>query len=131
MDSFSKKLRVVLAEKGWTQRRLAKETGIDKSEISRYCKGATRPKLENLRKLADALGLAVVALEPSLDVSCLPPPPSEPGELIRPSASAAIERKILELLRGLSPETQVEILVHLAKRYGAPLEPPSSDGPSR
>lgn len=120
MDHFGKRLRVILAERGWTQRRLAKETGIDKSEISRYCKGLTHPKLENLRKLADAFGLAVVALEPSLDVSGLPPPPTEPGELIRPlsGANVAIERKVLELLRSLSPEAQVEILVHLAKRYG-------------
>jgi transcriptional regulator with XRE-family HTH domain len=133
MSSFGKRLRMLLAERGWTQRRLSTSTGIDKSEISRYCKGATRPKLGNLKKIADALGLGIVALEPQLDVSALPAAPSEPGESINSpgAASSSLELKIFELVRSMRPPEQLELLVHIAKSYGpeSRLEPPSDGKP--
>jgi len=134
MEQFDKRLRVLLAERGWTQSKLANTTGIDKSEISRYCKGATRPKLENLRRLADALSVAIVALEPSLDVSSLPPPPHEIGEAIHPSinANSALESKVIALLRSMSHDEQLDLLVYVARRYGpkpdSPEAPPDVSG---
>ena len=47
-------------ERGWSQRDLAKKTGIKQPQIARLEKGGQMPTIETLWKLADALNAKVV-----------------------------------------------------------------------
>lgn len=46
-----------LACKGWSQKKLADETGISESTVSRYLNGERVPKVNNIHKISDALDL--------------------------------------------------------------------------
>lgn len=46
-----------LACKGWSQKKLADETGISESTVSRYLNGERVPKINNIHKISDALDL--------------------------------------------------------------------------
>lgn len=49
------KLRVALAIKGWTQTKLAKETGLSQSFISRLCRDQENPSVKTIKLIAYAL----------------------------------------------------------------------------
>ncbi len=51
------KLRVALAIKGWTQTKLAKETGLSQSFISRLCRDQETPSIKTVKLIAYALGV--------------------------------------------------------------------------
>lgn len=55
----SARLRAALGEKGWTQTRLAKETGFSQGNISRWLKGTPEPSGDVLNKLFAAIGQTV------------------------------------------------------------------------
>lgn len=46
-----------LACKGWSQRKLAEQTGIHASTISRYLNGERVPKVNNIHKISEALDM--------------------------------------------------------------------------
>lgn len=50
----------ILKEKGWTQERLAQETGVAQSIISRYCKATTNYNVNYLYAFVKALGLSSI-----------------------------------------------------------------------
>lgn len=52
-ESFPSKLKKARYETGFTQREVAKETGIPQSTIANYETGRTQPDIENLGILAD------------------------------------------------------------------------------
>ncbi len=52
-ESFPSKLKKARANTGFTQREVAKETGIPHSTIANYETGRTQPDIENLGILAD------------------------------------------------------------------------------
>lgn len=54
-----KQLTQIRKDKGWTQGKLAAESGTHQSGISAYEIGATRPDFETVIKLADALGYKI------------------------------------------------------------------------
>ena len=47
-------------QRGWTQRKLAEQTGIKQPQIARIEKGDQMPTLETLWRLADALNAEVI-----------------------------------------------------------------------
>ena len=49
------KLRVALAIIGWTQTKLAKETGLSQSFISRLCRDQENPSVKTIKLIAYAL----------------------------------------------------------------------------
>lgn len=53
---ISKKLIELRKAKGWTQQKVAKETGIPRAMISRY-EIDTIPREDNMKKITDAFGL--------------------------------------------------------------------------
>lgn len=57
--SFSANLTRFLNERGWTQRDLAAASGISQPSISRYLAAATEPKIGDVLKISDALGINV------------------------------------------------------------------------
>jgi DNA-binding XRE family transcriptional regulator len=56
------RVRAERAERGWTLADLSARTGIKVPNLSRLEKGRHMPSLETLEKVADAMGLPVVAL---------------------------------------------------------------------
>ncbi len=52
------------AERGWSQQRLASESGVNKATINQIERGRRSPNLETLEKLADALGIGVADFFP-------------------------------------------------------------------
>lgn len=59
MDKVDKiqhnRIRIVLAEKNISQKRLSELTGLSKTRISSYCTNSSQPSLETLRMIAIAL----------------------------------------------------------------------------
>jgi transcriptional regulator with XRE-family HTH domain len=53
----SRPLRRLLRERGWTQDKLATETGIGRGTINAYCRGRRGLGSTNGRKIAAALGV--------------------------------------------------------------------------
>ena len=58
------RIRDVRAERGWTVRRLAEESGVDKNTISEAERGKRNPNPITMHKLARALGVEVRELLP-------------------------------------------------------------------
>lgn len=58
-EGFPSKLKYARELSGFTQREVAKETGILQSTIARYEKGKLEPDLEKLGKLADFYNISV------------------------------------------------------------------------
>lgn len=67
---LSERLRIALGEKGWTQTRLAKESGFSQGNISRWLKGQPEPSGEVYNKLAAAMGVtrALAAVDGTLGI---------------------------------------------------------------
>jgi len=61
---FGKLLTRRMAEAGLTQSALAEKTGIPQPRISDFCRGEADPRLEQLEKMAKALGTTVDVLKP-------------------------------------------------------------------
>lgn len=55
-QDFGERLRIEMARKGWTQKRLSVEFGTREGTISAWMKG-TIPDTPNLARLADVLGV--------------------------------------------------------------------------
>lgn len=58
-DKFEGRLRKARQIKGLSQAELAKRAGFQPSAISHFETGARSPSFENLRRLADALGVSI------------------------------------------------------------------------
>lgn len=55
MSEFGDNLRSLIREEGITQQQLAKESGVDQSDISRYINGLQMPSIKAVVNLASAL----------------------------------------------------------------------------
>ncbi|OHB66230.1 MAG: hypothetical protein A2Y76_14010 [Planctomycetes bacterium RBG_13_60_9] len=53
-------IRKAIEAGGKTRYRLSKETGIDQAQLSRLMSGKEGVSVENLERLADALGLEII-----------------------------------------------------------------------
>ena len=56
-------------ERGWSQQRLADESGVNKATINQVERGKRSPNVETLTKLAHALGVGVADLFPKAQAS--------------------------------------------------------------
>ena len=52
-------LKDCLSKRGISQRMLAKKAGVEHASLSRWISGHTRPRIDSLKKIADALGVSV------------------------------------------------------------------------
>jgi transcriptional regulator with XRE-family HTH domain len=75
------RIRETRAQRGWTVRRLAEESGVDKNTVSDVERGARNPNPITMHKLAEALGVEVVELFPKAQEAPRPleqPPTASP-----------------------------------------------------
>lgn len=61
------RIRVTRAERGWTVRRLAEESGVDKNTVSELERGVRNPNPLTMHKLARALDVEVADLFPKAE----------------------------------------------------------------
>jgi transcriptional regulator with XRE-family HTH domain len=61
MDWKGERLRELRKLRGWTQKDLAEIANLDQSDVSRWERNDTRPSVESLFKLADALRVSCEA----------------------------------------------------------------------
>ena len=59
MDNFSKRLKLAMKDRGFSQTDLYNATNLDRGTISRYVKGSVKPKAKNIMQIADALNVNV------------------------------------------------------------------------
>ena len=59
METVIKRIIAIMERDNIKAAELARRTGIDRSSISHYLRGDYRPKIENIEKIADALGVTV------------------------------------------------------------------------
>jgi len=65
VQSLGRRLRLLRARKGWTQERLAEESGLSVNGIIKIESGSTaKPRTRTLVKLAEALYVGLDELEP-------------------------------------------------------------------
>lgn len=58
MEDLKDRLKKALNSKGWTGADLARASGVNKSEVSRYLHGQVVPKQTKIGKMAEALGVS-------------------------------------------------------------------------
>jgi transcriptional regulator with XRE-family HTH domain len=66
---FAQNLHRARMQKGWSQSELARRSDIPRDMISNYANGKHLPTIDNLTKLAQALGVSETMLVPDFDVS--------------------------------------------------------------
>ncbi|WP_157961420.1 helix-turn-helix domain-containing protein [Microvirga flavescens] len=62
---FGKRLRKLMADKGWHQSELARQAGLQRDSVSTYINGRSLPTPLSLNRLAAALGVAAEDLIPN------------------------------------------------------------------
>ena len=89
MDNIGQRLREERQLRGWSQRDLARETGVNTDTISGIETGAHEPRPSTLRKLAEGLGIEVRDLfaEPALPKASAPSTPGPHRTDAPPKAS--------------------------------------------
>ncbi len=65
-------LRRIREEKGWSQARLARESGVNRATINTAEQGKRSPGIGTLERLADALGVGVADFFPKAQASLWP-----------------------------------------------------------
>lgn len=55
---FSKRLKQLIYERGFTQNSFANRVGVTRQAVSQYCNGETNPKADKLMKIAIELGVS-------------------------------------------------------------------------
>lgn len=101
---ISKILRILMAEKGWNQRELAKRSGVKQTSISAIiCERSKSPKIDTLQKIAHAFGEDLSIFE-------------QPGEKVNPEKTETDE-EIHALLRGIPSERDKQTIAKIIKAF--------------
>lgn len=93
--------------RGWTQVRLAQETGIPRATLANYESGRREPDLETIQRLAQALGTSMSYLVGETEDPSPPPQVGvaahregvEPGDPLEAEVQLIIERAVREVLK--------------------------------
>lgn len=68
---FGRRLYSAMIKKGWQQSDLANASGMQRANVSNYVRGQSMPTPQNLKKLADALGIDPDLLLPNMAESAI------------------------------------------------------------
>lgn len=100
MDTHSK-LRQLMAERGWTAYRLAKESGLSESTLANIFKRNTVPSISTLESVCSAFGISLAQFFAESDMVELT---SELKELFDKWVSLTPEQKqaVLQMIRAMN-----------------------------
>jgi transcriptional regulator with XRE-family HTH domain len=62
LETLGARVRELRLARGWSQQRLADETGLCKDAVTRIERGTRKPRLETLKQIAAAVGLPLTKL---------------------------------------------------------------------
>lgn len=60
--AIGEKIKQIRKEKGFTQKKLSELSGINEAQIRRYELGGANPKIETVKKIAQALDVSIEAI---------------------------------------------------------------------
>ena len=104
--THSERLKLIREQKGFSQYRLAKLSGVSQAYISKYERGANSVGLSALEKVCPALGISVADFLSETD---------SPSNAIEESAeTTGLEKTLLDIFRALPPDKQKQ-LIDIAK----------------
>jgi len=116
-QEFGRRVYSAMLEKGWTQAELARRSDILPDSISNYVRGNILPTPQNLKKLADALGVEETMLlgnyyeqavdaevEPAFDMKSSTADPGKAWLRVNQLVSFSTAVKIAELLKNDSTD---------------------------
>jgi transcriptional regulator with XRE-family HTH domain len=112
---FNERLRFRRKEKGLSQPELAAESGLSKGSISNYERGERQPELDELVRLAVALGTTVAYLSGETDNPERDPVLELSNLQFRNPTGAPIDPKLIEILtmRVRAEEARLEAIKQL------------------
>ena len=104
--TLGERIRQARLAKGWSQPELARRCGWDsQSRISQYETSKREPQLDDLRRMANALGMTLSELLAPVDSTPTPDEHASPSEETPQSeVLTPDERALIELYRDLSAE---------------------------
>ncbi len=101
-ESFGERLARLRGAAGFSQYSFAKHAEMSQSQISNYEKGRGEPTLENLKRVAVALGISVAALIGDEEPNVAPPRATTPEEMALAVLKAfGLPREKLEALESV------------------------------
>ncbi len=111
MDGVAERIKAERRLKGWSQKDLAEESGVNQDTISGVESGRHEPRPSTLRKLAAALGVEVADFfkEPAF-------PKAEPSPPSEPLVGEGSEQERLDLMDGYR-ESVLAVVEKLAKEF--------------
>jgi transcriptional regulator with XRE-family HTH domain len=68
---FAKRLYSLMMAKDWNQSDLARASGLGRDSVSQYIRANNTPSPQNLKKLAEALGVEPVELYPNYEAAAI------------------------------------------------------------
>jgi transcriptional regulator with XRE-family HTH domain len=111
------RIRLLRKAKGWTQTELGKKIGVIQKLIADYETGNTKPPIDRLPLLADALGVTVDEL---LRGEAMPAP--EPNKAQQTHGNSRVA-KIQDVFEKLPPAKQKQVLSHAKALLGKQATP--------
>ena len=116
-SSFAERLCYLMAEKGLSKSELAKLSGIDRSNITRYCKGDYEAKQDVVYLMSARLGVDPAWLM-GYDV---PKEPSAENQALRSLAEQTVEENLLLECWRKATEEQKRTIAFILRDYGMSL----------
>lgn len=96
-DSIGERMKEIRIEKGLTQRQIADSIGVTYQHISQYERGLRTPKMNTIRKIAEALGVDVWEIIGFNDIDYEPMPASPTEAEANPE-----EAELITIYHGLN-----------------------------
>lgn len=111
-SAFPERLKSAREKKGLTQAQLAERAGFQPSAVSHFESGRRSPSFDNLKKLADALGVAIDYLL---------------GRIEEPTGSGPVIQKLFRDMGQMSAADQ-DTVASFAAMLAAKNNPPKEGG---
>ena len=113
-SDFPDRLKTSREQKGFTQSQLAERAGLQSSAVSHFEAGRRSPSFDNLKKLADAIGVSIDYLL---------------GRVQEPAGSGPVVQQLFRNLGQMTAADQ-DTLASFAEMLAAKNKPPRGDGQS-
>jgi len=107
------KIRKRRKELGLSQEQLAEKVGVSYQQVQRYENGNSTLNVENVQRIAHALGVSAIALLEAGNAQVMP----EPAASGAASFWSADEKAILRLFRQLPTPADKKLVINVIRRF--------------